>query len=269
MNAGTRVAFVSLTVAIVASAGFIAAYATGGSHVDEGIALTAACAAFATAALAWGSGILPREQVTDIRSDYPSAPPMRLDETAEVARVQHDLSRSGALLRLLYAALGLFGLALIVPLRSLGPSIDGTLFHTKWRKGSRVVREDGSAVRISDLNVNSVVTVFPQGAIGDPRSQAVLIRLPGDLEPATQGYIVYSKVCTHAGCPVALYRAAARELMCPCHQSVFNVLANGAVVSGPADAPLPRLPIVLTGDGYLVAAGDFPEPVGPGFWERS
>jgi len=124
------------------------------------------------------------------------------------------------------------------------------------------------AVRAPDLEVNSVVTVFPEGAIGDPLSQTMLIRLPNDVAQTAQGYIAYSKVCTHAGCPVALYRSAAKELMCPCHQSVFDVVDNGAVVSGPADHALPRLPIDLTSDGYLIATGDFPEPVGPGFWER-
>ena len=80
--------------------------------------------------------------------------------------------------------------------------------------------------------------------------------------------MVYSRLCTHAGCPVALYRADVKELICPCHQSVFDVLANGAVVAGPADHPLPRLPIEVGEDGVLRATGDFPDPVGPGFWER-
>jgi ubiquinol-cytochrome c reductase iron-sulfur subunit len=67
---------------------------------------------------------------------------------------------------------------------------------------------------------------------------------------------------------VALYRAADRELICPCHQSAFDVMADGAVISGPADHALPRLPIEIGSDGFLRATGDFPEPVGPGFWER-
>jgi ubiquinol-cytochrome c reductase iron-sulfur subunit len=93
--------------------------------------------------------------------------------------------------------------------------------------------------------------------------------LPDSQAAQTQGYMAYSRVCTHAGCPVALYRAADRELICPCHQSVFNVLADGAVVSGPADHPLPRLPIEIGEDGVLRAIGDFPSTVGPGFWEES
>lgn len=269
MKQAERITVVALVLAMLASIGFIVAYATGGDRLYEGLTLAVACAGFAAAALAWAFGLLPREQVVDVRDEYPSQPALRRDESAEVARADRDLSRSGALLRLLYATLGVFGVALIVPLRSLGPSIDGTLFHTKWRKGLRLVREDGTAVRPADLEVDSVVTVFPEGSVGDALSQTVLIRLPGDIAQTAQGYIAYSKVCTHAGCPVALYRRAAKELMCPCHQSVFDVVENGAVVSGPADHALPRLPIDVGSDGYLIATGDFPGPVGPGFWERA
>ena len=269
MTQGERIASVGLAVAVLGSGGFIAAYATGGSRLDEGIALAFACAGFAAAALAWAFGILPHEQVVDRRDEYPSPPASLAQEDTQVARVRSDVSRGRALLWFLGAALGSFALALIVPLRSFGPALGDSLFRTKWRRGLRLVREDGTPVRATDLRVDSTVTVFPQGAIGDAMSQTVLIRLPGDVAGTAQGYIAYSRVCTHAGCPVALYRASAKELLCPCHQSVFDVVNNGAVVSGPADQALPRLPIDVGADGYLVATGDYPEPVGPGFWERS
>ncbi len=269
MKPAERIVAIALAVAVLGSIGFIVAYAAGGNHAAEGSALAVATAAFAAAALGWAFGILPHEQVVDLRDEYPSPSAERRREAIQVDRVEGDVSRGGVLLRFLYAALGVFAAALVVPLRSLGPAIDDTLFHTKWRRGSRLVREDGRPIRAGDLNVDSIVTVFPQGAVGDPRSQTVLIRLPGGLADATQGYVAYSKVCTHAGCPVALYRSTAKELMCPCHQSVFDVLDDGAVVSGPADHALPRLPIDVGADGYLIAAGDYPEPVGPGFWERA
>lgn len=269
MNRAERIIAISLIVAALGSIGFIVAYATGGDHTFEGSALVLAAAGFAAAALGWSFGIIPHEQVVDLREEYPSPRSERRDEQLEVRRVWGEVSRKRALLPLLYAALGVFGMALVVPLRSLGPALGGTLFHTKWRRGVRLVREDGSPVRAGDLNVDSVVTVFPEGAVGDALSQTVLIRLPDELAESVQGYIAYSKVCTHAGCPVALYRRAAKELMCPCHQSVFDVVENGAVVSGPADRALPRLPIAVGGDEYLIATGDYPEPVGPGFWERA
>ena len=268
MRAGERIAAASLCLAACGSIGFIAAYAMGGMRLFEGLALAAATAGFTAAALALAFGILPRRQVVDEREDFAAMTTDRKDETAEVRRSEGDLSRARTLARLFGAAATLFVVALVVPLRSLGPAIGDSLFRTKWRRGLELVREDGTPVRVRDLDVNGVVTVFPQGAIGDARSQTMLIRLPDDAAGTAQGYIAYSKVCTHAGCPVALYRSEAKELMCPCHQSVFNVLDDGAVVSGPADHALPRLPIDVRGDGYLVATGDFPVPVGPGFWER-
>ncbi|HVL53730.1 MAG TPA: Rieske (2Fe-2S) protein, partial [Vitreimonas sp.] len=78
-------------------------------------------------------------------------------------------------------------------------------------------------------------------------------------------FIAYSKICTHAGCPVGLYRAGQHTLICPCHQSEFDVLAGAVPISGPAARALPQLPIRLEGDTF-VAVGDYTEPVGPSFW---
>jgi len=170
----------------------------------------------------------------------------------------------------LLAAFGVFGIAALFPIVSLGPPPDDTLFHTKWRRGLRMQRADGSFVKASELESNSVVTVFPEGSLDDAQSVALLLRLPDGVgQNALNGYIAYSKVCTHAGCPVALYRARDHQLVCPCHQSVFDAAADAAVLDGPADHALPRLPLQISDDGYLRADGDFPEPVGPGFWQRA
>jgi quinol---cytochrome c reductase iron-sulfur subunit len=70
------------------------------------------------------------------------------------------------------------------------------------------------------------------------------------------------------GCPVALYEQTTHHILCPCHQSTFDA-ANGAwVIFGPAPRPLPQLPLMVDADGYLAAASDFTQPVGPSFWER-
>jgi ubiquinol-cytochrome c reductase iron-sulfur subunit len=258
----------ALVLAILASAGFIAAYATSGARPAEGVALAVAAASLCAAALGWAFWILPHEQVMDVLDEYPSPPADRIAQAQELEEDLHQVSRRRILVRLLYAALGAFAAALVVPIRSLGPAPDDALFHTKWRKGARLTREDGRFVTAGDLNVDSATTVFPEGAVGDAQSQTMLIRLPEGLPDTAQGYIAYSKVCTHAGCPVALYRAAAHQLLCPCHQSLFDVTGQGAVITGPADHPLPRLPIEIGADGVLRATGDFPQPVGPGFWER-
>ena len=92
---------------------------------------------------------------------------------------------------------------------------------------------------------------------------------PGRETWGPAGYIAYSKVCTHLGCPVGLYEQELELLVCPCHQSMFNV-RNGAVPQfGPAPRPLPQLALMFNDDGFLVAQGPYDQPVGPGFWERS
>jgi ubiquinol-cytochrome c reductase iron-sulfur subunit len=256
-----------LFVAILGSAIFIASYFVTANRLFEGLGLAIATAGFCAAAVGWAFWILPDEQVID-EIPYPSSAQERAAQSSETAEGLREVTRSRALIALLGAALGSFACALILPIRSLGLDPDRRLFGTQWRKGSALVRDDGRLIRVTDLNVDAAVTVFPQNAIGDAQSVATLIRVAENTPGTAGGYMAYSRLCTHAGCPVALYRASTKELLCPCHQSLFNVLANGAVVSGPADAPLPRLPIEIDSGGLLRATGDFPEPVGPGFWEH-
>jgi ubiquinol-cytochrome c reductase iron-sulfur subunit len=117
------------------------------------------------------------------------------------------------------------------------------------------------------------MTVYPDGDDSDPNAATLLIRVEPDLlrlegeaaGQAPEGYVAYSKICTHAGCPVGLYRAAQHTLICPCHQSEFDVLTGATPISGPAARPLPQLPIRLEGDSF-VAIDDYPTPVGPSFW---
>ncbi|HKU66696.1 MAG TPA: Rieske 2Fe-2S domain-containing protein [Candidatus Baltobacteraceae bacterium] len=259
-----------LLLSILGSVGFMVAYAKQESTQWEGFALACAFGGFMIAALGWSQWILPHEQVVDVRDTYPQP----LEERAGmVDRWEHGIAvaaRRTWLLRMLYAALGVFGVAALFPVGSLGPEPDDALFHTRWKRGVRLQRADGSLVRAGDLNDEVAVTVFPEGSIGDSQSMTILVKLPdGLVKDAPQGYIAYSKMCTHAGCPVALYRSVDHRLICPCHQSAFDVTQNASVVSGPADHALPRLPIEIASDGYLRATGDFPEPVGPGFWEHS
>jgi ubiquinol-cytochrome c reductase iron-sulfur subunit len=258
----------ALALAFSGSVLFIAAYATGGDRLYEGLSLALAAAGLCAAALGWAFWIVPPQTVVDDIVTYPSAAQERRAQSDEIVEGVHEIARPRMLLALLGAALASFAAALVVPIRSLGPAPDEALFHTRWRRGVALVREDGSLVHAGDLNLDSAIAVFPQNALDDAQSQATLIRLPGDAPGSVSGYVAYSRLCTHAGCPVALYRAQSKELICPCHQSVFDVAADGAVVSGPADHALPRLPIAIGRDGVLRATADFPQPVGPGFWER-
>lgn len=255
-----------IAAAAAGSLAFIGVYDTR-SRLLEGIALTIVALSFTLIAIGWFAWVLPHEQVEDLRDEYPSGEDDRANQREQLDRVESEMTRSGAVGRMLVAALGLFGLAMILPLRSLGIAPRKNSERSKWRAGVRAVREDGSLVRASELNVNAAITVFPEDGLDDPNSPAMLIRLPDGSPETADGYIAYSKICTHAGCPVALYRAQARQLMCPCHQSIFNVVGDGSVVSGPADRALPNLPLEIGSDGYVRAAGDFSGPIGPGSWD--
>lgn len=172
--------------------------------------------------------------------------------------------------RLWLAAIGGFAVIGFVPLVALARKY-GRSSYTGWRDGVRLVDENNVPLDQAYLADGGIETVFPQDGVDNPRAPAVLIRL-GPLNAmapgAANGYLAFSKVCTHAGCPVALYRHASHQLICPCHQSMFDVLARAKVLSGPAPRPLPQLPIGVDADGYLIARGDFSAPVGPDDWDR-
>lgn len=258
-----------LMLSMLGSVGFMVAYAKQAGTQWEGLALCAAFGGLLIAALGWARWILPHEQIVDLRDTYPQPEEEREQMVEAYEHGTAELTRRRWLVRLLYGAAGVLGLAALFPVGSLGPEPDDALFHTRWRRGVRLQRADGGLVKQDDVNVDGVITVFPEGSIGDSQSMTVLIRLPDGVGQNTvDGLIAYSKMCTHAGCPVALYRAADQRLICPCHQSAFDAANNAQVIDGPADHALPRLPLQISPDGFVQAAGDFPSPVGPGFWEE-
>ena len=152
------------------------------------------------------------------------------------------------------------------------------LATTAWRKGMRLYRANGTPVRLGDLAIGGVESVFPDVENGYHRadSPALLIRMrPEELKApegredwGVDGHIVYSSICTHLGCPVKLYEQQTHHLFCPCHQSTFDASRGADVLFGPAARPLPQLAISVDDDGYFVAQGDFSEPIGPSYWER-
>lgn len=181
------------------------------------------------------------------------------------------VGRRPFLRRVLVAAAGVFGLSLAAPVVSLGPA-PGDRLRTGWRAGMRLVTTDGELLRPDDVAEGGVSSVWPEGRVGDERSAVILLRLSGQPEPPTNldwvvadQLLAYSKVCTHAGCPVALYRQRDEALFCPCHQSTFDVIHGAVPTFGPAARALPQLPLGVGDDGYLVALGDFVEPVGPAY----
>jgi len=151
-------------------------------------------------------------------------------------------------------------------------------------------------MRPEDIDAGGMETVFPwRESDGDGttvesehhlteisygvRNPVMLIRIkPGDMSRVVkrQGQesfnfgelFAYTKVCSHLGCPSSLYEQQTYRILCPCHQSQFDALHFAKPIFGPAARALAQLPISIDQDGYLVANGDFIEPVGPAFWER-
>jgi ubiquinol-cytochrome c reductase iron-sulfur subunit len=196
------------------------------------------------------------------------------------------VKRRGLLTGLLVGGLGVFGIVALFPLvRSLGPVPKDDLSKTNWRRGSYLVDSAGRRVHRNDIAPGGILTVFPQGHQDDEQAQAVdqtvLIRLtvpapvpvppglPGTENWTPEGYVAYSKLCTHLGCPVGLYEQELELLVCPCHQSMFKAYASGLPQFGPAPRPLPQLPLYIDGQGYLRAQDGYNQPVGPGYFTRS
>jgi ubiquinol-cytochrome c reductase iron-sulfur subunit len=270
----STVAFAVTTVSGIALA---VVYWTGGQPQLEGLFLATAFSGLCIGLVIWANHLL------DPGGPYEEKRHPLATTKDEKRAFERDLERGGMierrtlLLKGLGAALGALGVAALFPIRSLGPRPGNSLLRTPWRNGSRLVNEAGTPVNTSDVPLNGLVTVFPENAPGSADGQAVLIRVPpGLLEPhagradwAPDGFVCYSKICTHAGCPVGLYEARDHQLLCPCHQSTFDVLRAAKPVFGPAAAALPQLPLRIDGNGFLVARGDFSEPVGPAFWNRT
>jgi ubiquinol-cytochrome c reductase iron-sulfur subunit len=250
-------------------------YARGGQPQAEGLLLGAALLGLGTGFIVWAHWFMPRGPVGERREPLMSTPEARaaFDDSFERHGV---LTRRKVLLASLTASLGALGVAFLFPIRSLGPSPGRSLLRTPWRRGTRAVTDDGRAVRAVDVPLDGLVTVFPSGHPDSADGQVVLIRVNPDrlsLPPGREGWtptglVAYSKVCTHAGCPVGLFEARSGQLLCPCHQSAFDALTGAQPIFGPAARALPQLPLAIDDDGYVTAQSDFHEPVGPTFWNR-
>jgi ubiquinol-cytochrome c reductase iron-sulfur subunit len=253
---------VAFVVSALASVGLTVVYAAGGQPQLEGLLLGVSLGGLAAGLGLWAKRLLPSGHIVqqrDVAYEDDDARDEMEDDFEEGAGL---VERRGFLLRALAVAAGALGVAALFPIRSLGRAPGGSLFATAWTPGARLVTPEDAPVAPGDVPAGGIVTVYPEGHTDAADSATLLIHLvEGD-------FVAYSKICTHAGCPVGLYDPVANQLFCPCHQSVFDVSAGAAPVEGPATRPLPRLPIEIDDDGFLVARSDYPEPVGPGFWNR-
>jgi len=273
---GEAVPIAAFCVAIVGGLGAAVVYALGGQAQAEGVLLAMALGGIGVGLASWAKTLLPEEVVIEERPALGSGEAELTD--IEDTFVERDpIHRRRFLGTLLAGALGSLLVALVFPIRSLGPNPDQGLRQTAWQGARlRLVRNDGTPVPADELNVNGVLTVWPEGHVGEEDSQTLLLHLqPGVLQPRpgredwTVGdQVAFSKVCTHAGCPVGLFEERMNRLLCPCHQSTFDVADACRPVFGPATRSLPQLPLDTDGDGFLIATGDYSGPVGPGYWNQ-
>jgi ubiquinol-cytochrome c reductase iron-sulfur subunit len=263
----------SFGLSALASIGLTIVYIAGGQVQIEGILLGVALGGLAAGLILWAKQMMPGGHYVQERHETLGLPEEQ-EETAE--SLEGGLKRRSFLAKMLAGALTALGVAALFPIRSLGTRPGRALYQTEWAEGARLVTVDNAPISVGDLEVGGVLTVFPEGFTRTADSQTLLIRLAeeeytpmeGREDWAPLGFVAFSKVCTHAGCPVGLYQPSNHELFCPCHQSVFDVLNAAVPTDGPATRPLPQLPLAVDEDGFLIAQSDYLEPIGPGFWSR-
>ncbi|MEO8725910.1 MAG: Rieske 2Fe-2S domain-containing protein [Acidobacteriaceae bacterium] len=270
---GTLWVACAFTMGIAAGIGFLFIYWSSGSNLLLGITLALSLGGFGLALVLSSHWLMPDKQATEPRAALPS-PPAEREAAVQAYCADYDVQRRRMLKWMGAAGTGLLAAIVISLMRSLGMSPDDSLFTTVWKRGQRLMTVGGKPISVDSLEPGSSVTVFPEDSIGSEKSQTVLVRvkeqlleLPeGRAHWAPSGYVAYSRVCTHAGCPVGMFESGTNLLLCPCHQSTFDVLTGARPTSGPAARPLPQLPLYADSDGTLRAAGGFTAPPGPGFW---
>ncbi len=258
-----------------------------------GLGIAFSLLAIGIAAIHWGKALMADKEGIDYRHPVRGTAETRARavEIFKEADQESGFSRRTLIRNGLIGSLIAFPLPAIALFRGLAPMNEdpnNLLKHTMWDKGIRLTRDpQGTPIKASDLTIGSAYQVIPEGLVDLPehemldqkaKAAVLLVRLKKeDLKWTSKereswsydGIVAYSKICTHVGCPVALYEQQTHHLLCPCHQSQFDISNECAVIFGPAARPLPQLPITVDDEGYLVARSDFTEPVGPSFWERS
>jgi ubiquinol-cytochrome c reductase iron-sulfur subunit len=262
------------------------------SNLALGLSLSVALLALATGSMLWVRHLTPNIEVVEHRHELRSDPKDRagFEEDFKRGAQISQVTKRPLLRRTMLLATAPLALAPVVLLRDLGPLPEDSLRVTAWRRGLRaVVYGTNRPLRPSDITTpGSMITVIPEGYADDDNALAkagvILIKFaPGQLDIPTvyngktqlygmnwtvDNIVAYSKICTHVGCPVALYEQTTHHILCPCHQSTFDAAHGAQVIFGPAARPLPQLPLTTDSEGYLVALSDFTQPVGPSFWER-
>ncbi|WP_405837658.1 Rieske 2Fe-2S domain-containing protein [Streptomyces platensis] len=250
-----------------------------------GLTLGAALFCIGAGAVHWARTLMSDEEVADERHPIEAAPEVKAKVMADFAQgaKESQVGRRKLIRNTMFGALALVPLSGVVLLRDLGPLPGNKLRTTNWKKGVRLVNQSTNLpLRPEDIAVGSLTFAKPEGLEEDDEEFAekiakdalMLVRIQPqnikdkhELSWSHEGIVAYSKICTHVGCPISLYEQQTHHVLCPCHQSTFDLSDGGRVIFGPAGHALPQLHITEK-DGFLEAANGFEEPVGPSFWER-
>ena len=292
-----RQVVVLFTISILGTIGAIVAYAlvppgeTVGSmrlsNLLLGLGLFLGLAGIGLAAVHWAKSLMSDHERSEDRHPTASSAENRAKAVEALREGAKDSSigRRGVLKGAMVTSLALFPLSIAVPLvGNLGGDWNVSRSkHTMWRRGTRLtIDPTGRPIKAADVTIGSVFHVIPQGLEEaehplNEKAKAVVLMIrmdPREIRSeqgegwSYDGIVAFSKICTHVGCPVALYEQQTHHILCPCHQSTFDASDGAKVVFGPAKRPLPQLPITVDDEGYLVAQDGFNEPIGPSFWER-
>lgn len=261
---------------------------TSAQNLVLGISFGLAILLIGIGAIHWAKKLMPDVELVQERK--PMKPNDEVQEEAlDAFRVGAQESGIGSrklIRRTLLGALALFPLPFVVMLRDLGPAPKGELRKTAWEEGLHIVTDiTYQKIRPEDIPVGNLISAMPENILEIQEEQQnlnergksaiLLVRMrPEDIKSQQgpdwdyQGIVAYSKICTHVGCPIALYEQRTHNLLCPCHQSTFDLSDSGQPIFGPAARRLPQLAITVDEEGYLIARQGFQEPVGPSFWER-
>jgi ubiquinol-cytochrome c reductase iron-sulfur subunit len=251
-----------------------------------GLTLGLALFAIGAGAVHWARTLMSDVEIADERHPIEASPEVKakvMDDFRQGAK-ESALGRRKLIRNTMLGAMALFPLSGVMLLRDLGPLPGTKLRHTLWSKGKLLVNMNtNEPLRASDVAVGSLTFAKPEGLEEKDenfqteiaKSALMIVRIQPDnikdkreLEWSHEGIVAYSKICTHVGCPISLYEQQTHHVLCPCHQSTFDLSDGARVIFGPAGHALPQLRIGVNDEGYLEALGDFEEPVGPAFWER-